>query len=139
HRELLDWLAIEFVRTGWNVKALQKLIVTSATYRQQSAATPEQMQRDPDNRLLARGARFRLPAETVRDQALAVSGLLVEKLRGRSVMPYQPEGLWSDLSAAKYVQDHGENLYRRSLYTFWKRTISPPSMLNFDAPTRESC
>jgi hypothetical protein len=139
HPELLDWLASEFVRTGWDVKAMQKLIVTSATYRQSSSVAPALLQRDPENRLLARGTRLRLPAETVRDNALAIGGVLVEKLGGRSVMPYQPEGIWSDLAAARYVQDHGDNLYRRSLYTFYKRTISPPSLMNFDSPTRESC
>jgi hypothetical protein len=144
HPELLDWLATEFVRTGWNVKELQKMIVTSATYRQRSQATPEMVQRDPENRLLARGARFRLPAETVRDQALSMANLLVEKVGGPSVKPYQPEGLWTDLiqdgyKRGTYVQDRGDNLYRRSLYTFWKRTIPPPSMANFDAPSRESC
>jgi hypothetical protein len=141
HPGLLDWLATEFVRTGWDVKALQKLIVMSAAYRQDSRASAAALQRDPENRLLARGARFRLPAETVRDQALAVSGLLVEKVGGPSVMPYQPEGLWIDLTqngSGEYVQDHGEKLYRRSLYTFWKRTIPPPTMANFDAPSRES-
>jgi hypothetical protein len=141
HPELLDWLATEFVRTGWNVKALQKLIVMSATYRQDSRASAAALQRDPENRLLARGARFRLPAETVRDQALAMSGLLVEKVGGPSVKPYQPEGLWIDLTqngSGEYIQDHGEKLYRRSLYTFWKRTIPPPTMANFDAPSRES-
>jgi hypothetical protein len=138
--ELLDWLATEFVRTGWNIKALQKTMVMSAAYQQDSRATPDSLQRDPENRLLARGPRFRLPAEVIRDQALAVSGLLVEKLGGPSVKPYQPEGLWAELTGAeRYVQDHGDNLYRRSLYTFWKRTITPPSMLNFDAATRESC
>src|SRR5678816_4590917 len=99
------------------------------------------LQRDPENRLLARGPRVRLPAETVRDQALAMSGLLVEKVGGPSVKPYQPEGLWIDLiqnGSGEYVQDHGEKLYRRSLYTFWKRTIPPPTMANFDAPSRES-
>jgi hypothetical protein len=140
HPALLDWLATEFVRSGWNIKDMQKAIVTSATYRQSSKATSELVERDPENRLLARGARFRLPAETVRDQALAMAGLLVENLGGPSVKPYQPEGLWSDLTGqVKYVQDHGDNLYRRSLYTFWKRTIPPPSMANFDAPSRESC
>jgi hypothetical protein len=141
HPELLDWLATEFVRTGWNVKELQKLIVMSATYRQDSRADATALQRDPENRLLARGPRFRLPAETVRDQALAMSGLLVEKVGGPSVKPYQPEGLWLDLTqngSGEYVQDHGEKLYRRSLYTFWKRTIPPPTMANFDAPSRES-
>jgi hypothetical protein len=144
HPELLDWLATEFMRTGWNVKGLQKLIVTSATYRQRSEASSELVKRDPENRFLARGARFRLPAETVRDQALAIANLLVEKVGGPSVKPYQPEGLWTELSQegynrSDYVQDHGDNLYRRSLYTFWKRTIPPPSMANFDAPSRESC
>jgi len=141
HPELLDWLATEFVRTGWDVKALQKLVVMSATYRQDSRATAAMLQRDPENRLLARGPRIRLPAETVRDQALAMSGLLVEKVGGPSVKPYQPEGLWIDLiqnGSGEYVQDHGEKLYRRSLYTFWKRTIPPPAMANFDAPSRES-
>ena len=141
HPELLDWLATEFVRTGWNVKELQKLIVMSATYRQDSQASAAALQRDPENRLLARGPRFRLPAETVRDQALAIAGLLVEKVGGPSVKPYQPEGLWLDLTqngSGEYVQDRGEKLYRRSLYTFWKRTIPPPTMANFDAPSRES-
>jgi hypothetical protein len=141
HPELLDWLATEFQRTGWNVKEIQKLIVTSATYRQASKATQEVLQKDPENRLLARGPRFRLPAELVRDQDLSISGLLVEKIGGPSVKPYQPAGLWNDLAqlTADYQQDHGDNLYRRSLYTFWKRTIPPPSLSNFDAPTRESC
>jgi hypothetical protein len=141
HPELLDWLATEFVRTGWNVKALQRTIVTSATYRQMSQATPEMVQRDPENRLLARGARFRLPAEMVRDQVLSMAGLLVESLGGPSVKPYQPEGLWADLlqTSGGYEQDHGAKLYRRSLYTFWRRTVPPPAMANFDAPSRESC
>ncbi len=140
HPELLDWLATEFVRTGWDVKQLQKTIVMSATYRQTSKATRELEQRDPENRLLARGSRFRLPAEIVRDQALASAGLLVEQVGGPSVKPYQPEGLWADLTeGGKYVQDHGEKLYRRSVYTFWKRTILAPMLANFDAPSRESC
>ncbi|MEX2261939.1 MAG: DUF1553 domain-containing protein [Bryobacteraceae bacterium] len=141
HPELLDWLATEFVRGGWGVKALQKLIVTSAAYRQSSKATPELLQRDPENRLLARGPRFRLPAETIRDQALLAAGLLVEKLGGPSVKPYQPEGLWKEISMQdmEYVQGKGEDLYRRSLYTFWKRTIAPPMMANFDSAMRESC
>jgi hypothetical protein len=139
HPELLDWLATEFVRTGWDIKAMQKLIVTSATYRQSSKATPELLQKDPENRLLARAARFRLPAEMIRDQALAVSGLLVERLGGASVKPYQPAGLWKELSGQDYVQDKGENLYRRSLYTFWKRSSPPPSQMNFDAAGREAC
>ncbi len=140
HPALLDWLAVEFMESGWDVKALQKKIVMSATYRQSARATPEQLQRDPENRLLARGPRVRLPAETVRDQALAIAGLLVEKTGGPSVKPYQPKGLWSELSGgADYQRDTGENLYRRSLYTFWKRTSPPPSMMNFDAAGRETC
>jgi len=139
HLELLDWLATEFIRTDWDVKAMQKLIVTSATYRQSSKATPEVLQRDPENRLLARGPRFRVPAEMIRDQALAAAGLLVEKIGGPSVKPYQPEGLWKELGGEDYHQDHGEGLYRRSLYTFWRRTAPPPSMVNFDAAGREAC
>ncbi len=137
--ELLDWLATEFIRTGWNVKAMHKLIVTSATYRQSSHVTTELLARDPDNRLLARAPRVRLSAEMVRDQALAVSGLLVEKVGGPSVMPYQPVGLWKELSGTDHVQDHGEKLWRRSLYTFWKRTSPPPTMMTFDAAGREAC
>jgi len=139
--ELLDWLATEFVRTGWDVKALQKLILTSATYRQSSKVNPDLLQRDPENRLLARGPRFRLPAEMIRDQALYDAGLLTEKVGGPSVKPYQPAGLWKETSMQDmdYVQSRGEDLYRRSLYTFWKRTIAPPEMVNFDAATRESC
>ena len=110
HPELLDWLATEFIRTGWDVKAMHKLIVMSATYRQSSHVTPALLQRDPENRLLARGPRVRLPAEMIRDQALFVSGLLVEKIGGPSVKPYQPPGLWKELSGTDYVQDHGENL-----------------------------
>ena len=137
--ELLDWLAAEFMRTGWDVKAMQKLIVSSAAYRQSSKVTPELFERDPENRLLARGPRFRLPAEMIRDQALAVSGLLVEKVGGPSVKPYQPAGLWKELGGGDYQQDTGEGLYRRSLYTFWKRAVPPPSMINFDAAGREAC
>jgi hypothetical protein len=140
HPELLDWLATEFMDSGWNMKSIQKTILMSATYRQSSNVTREMMERDPENRLLARGARFRLPAEAIRDQALAVSGLLVEKVGGPSVKPYQPAGLWQELAGGGgYKADSGEGLYRRSLYTYWKRTISPPSMISFDAPTRESC
>jgi hypothetical protein len=138
--DLLDWLATEFVDNGWDVKALQKTIVMSATYRQVSKATPELMQKDPENRMLARGPRVRLPAEMVRDQALAVSGLLVDKIGGPSVKPYQPAGLWKELSGGDdYQQDHGDGLHRRSLYTFWKRTAPPPMMMNFDAAGREAC
>lgn len=143
--ELLDWLATEFIRTGWDVKGMQRLIVTSATYRQSSAVAPAMEQRDPENRLLARGPRFRMPAEMIRDQALAVSGLLVPKIGGPSVRPYQPAGLWEEIAfggnftAQKYVQDHGDALYRRSMYTFWKRTCPPPALQAFDAPEREFC
>jgi hypothetical protein len=142
HRELLDWLATEFLRSGWDVKRMQKLIVTSATYRQSSKIAPELRARDPENRLLARGPRYRVDAEVVRDTTLAVSGLLVEKRGGRSVKPYEPPGLWEAVSfnnAQKYVPDKGEGQYRRSLYTYWKRQSPPPNMLLFDAPTREYC
>jgi len=138
HPDLLDWLATEFVRTGWDVKALQKTIVMSATYRQSSRVSPDLMAKDPDNRLLARGPNMRLSADMVRDQALAIAGLLVNKIGGPSVKPYQPDGLWNEIGGGgAYVQDHGDNLYRRSLYTFWRRTIPPPSMANFDASARE--
>jgi hypothetical protein len=140
HSELLDWLAVEFRNSGWDVKALLKLIVTSATYRQSSVVTKDLLEKDPDNRLLARGPRFRLGPEEIRDEALAASGLLVEKLGGPSVKPYQPAGLWQELSGDKgYVQSTGPDLYRRSLYTYWKRTNPPPFMTNFDAPNREQC
>ncbi|MBY0523954.1 MAG: DUF1553 domain-containing protein [Gemmataceae bacterium] len=139
HPELLDWLATEFIQSGWDVKAIQKRIVMSATYRQSSRVTRELYQKDPENRLLARGPRFRLSAETIRDQALAMSGLLVEKLGGPSVRSYQPAGLWKELGDYDYVQDHGQNLYRRSMYTFWKRTVAPPAMMTFDAAAREVC
>ncbi|MFN7944549.1 MAG: DUF1553 domain-containing protein [Blastocatellia bacterium] len=145
HPELLDWLATEFIRTGWNIKAMQKLIVTSATYRQVSKVTPALVERDPENRLLAHGPRFRMPAEMVRDNALAVSGLLHEKIGGPSVLPYHPKGLWEEMafgdgfSAQEYVQSHGADLYRRSMYTFWKRTVPPPTLVTFDAPDREKC
>jgi hypothetical protein len=138
--ELLDWLATELVDRRWDMKALQKTIVMSATYRQSSKVTPDLLQKDPENRLLARGPRVRLPAEMIRDQALAVSGLLVEKIGGPSVKPYQPPGLWKELSGGDdYKPDHGDDLHRRSLYTFWKRTAPPPMMMNFDAAGRESC
>jgi len=119
---------------------MQKLIVMSAAYRQSSVVTPELLARDPDNRLLARGPRLRLGPEAIRDQALAVSGLLVEKIGGPSVKPYQPAGLWQELAGGKgYEQSKGEGLYRRSLYTWWKRTSPPPYMMNFDSPNREQC
>ncbi len=141
HPELLDWLATEFVRTGWDVKAMQKLIVTSAAYQQSSKATPELIQKDPDNRLISRGPRFRMPAEMVRDQALSASGLLTEKLGGPSVKPYQPAGLWKEvvMQDMDYTQSKGPDTYRRGLYTFWKRTVAPPMMATFDAANREAC
>jgi hypothetical protein len=143
HPELLDWLATEFVRTGWDVKGVQRLLVTSATYRQSSRAPAALVHRDPENRLLARGPRFRLPAEVVRDNALAVSGLLVERLGGAPVKPYQPAGLWEELAGGAgegpYVQEQGPGLYRRSLYTYRKRTVPHPSLSTFDAPSREVC
>ena len=139
HPELFDWLAGEFVRSGWDMKALLRTISTSATYRQASQVTREAIERDPENRLLAHGPRLRLPAEMIRDQALRLAGLLVERTGGPSVKPYQPAGLWNELADADYVQDHGPSLYRRSLYTFWKRTVPPPAMVAFDAPARETC
>lgn len=141
--ELLDWLATEFVRLKWDMKAMQKLIVTSVTYRQSSKVLPEHLAKDPENRLLARAPRLRLPAETVRDQALAISGLLVEKVGGPSVKPYMPEGIWDETSKygdmRGYKADTGDALYRRTIYTIWKRTAAPPSMLMFDSPSREIC
>jgi hypothetical protein len=140
HPELLDWLAHRFMSSGWDRKALHRLMVTSATYRQSSVVTPTLAQKDPENILLARGPRHRLSAEVVRDRALLVSGLLVSRMGGRSVKPYQPAGVWEESGTGKtYTQDHGEALYRRSLYTFWRRTAPPPSMLTFDAPSREVC
>jgi hypothetical protein len=140
HPELLDLLATEFVASGWDLKRLHKTIVMSAVYRQASRSTKELNARDPDNRLLARGPRYRLSAEMIRDQALLAGGLLVEKVGGPSVKPYQPAGLWQELSGDEgYKQDHGENLYRRSLYTYWKRTIAPPALMTFDASARETC
>jgi hypothetical protein len=126
--------------SGWDRKALHRLIVTSATYRQSSAGDAASRAKDPENVWLARGPRHRLPAEVLRDRALAASGLLVGKIGGRSVKPYQPAGVWEDAGTGKsYSQDHGEALYRRSVYTFWRRTAPPPSMLTFDAPSREVC
>ena len=142
HPELLDWLATEFVQSGWDVKAFQRLIVTSATYRQSSHVSKEGREKDPENRLLARGPRYRLSAETIRDNALAISGLLAERMGGPSVKPYQPAGLWEDVTVerrGKYVAAKGEDLYRRGMYTFWKRTCPPPGLMTFDAPNREVC
>jgi hypothetical protein len=139
HPELLDWLAVELQNSGWDMKALVRTMVTSATYRQSSRVAGDVLARDPENRLLARGPRLRLSAEMIRDQALSLGGLLIERAGGPSVKPYQPAGLWNELADADYVQDHGPSLYRRSLYTFWKRTVPPPAMMAFDAPARETC
>ncbi len=138
--ELLDWLAVEFMDSGWDVKHIIKTIVTSNTYRQSSKVTPGLLAKDPENRLMARGSRLRLPAEVIRDNSLAMAGLLVEHVGGPSVKPYQPAGLWQELTGGGgYQADKGEGLYRRSLYTYWKRTIAPPSMVTFDSPNRETC
>jgi hypothetical protein len=139
HPELLDWLARSLIDGGWDVKRLLRLIVTSATYRQRSGASTELVSKDSENILLARGPRFRLPAEMLRDNALAASGLLVERIGGPPVKPYQPAGLWEEKSGLAYERDRGAGSHRRSLYTFWKRTSPPPSMLTFDATTREFC
>lgn len=142
HRELLDWLAVEYRERGWDTKHLHRLIVTSATYRQSSVLTPALKERDPENRLFARGARFRLPAMLIRDQALAVSGLLVEEIGGKPVYPYQPADIWDSLAITlerdfTYPHSTGRDLYRRSLYTFWRRTIAPSNL--FDASSRNTC
>ena len=142
HPELLDWLAVELIESGWNLQHIQKLITSSYVYQQQSEAQPDRYLRDPENRLLARGPRQRLSAEAVRDNALAVSGLLCAKIGGPSVMPYQPEGLWEELAGGAfevYTQGHGADLYRRSLYVYRKRTVPHPSMATFDAPSWEIC
>lgn len=143
HPELLDWLATEFVRLRWDMKAMQKEIVMSATYRQSGKVTPQLLDKDPENRLLARGPRVRLSGETLRDQALAVSGLLKEKIGGPSVRPYMPEGVWDETSRygdlRNYKSETGEGLYRRTLYTIWKRSAGPPTLQLFDAPTRDVC
>ncbi len=140
HPDLLDWLAVEFMESGWDLKGLAKTIVMSAAYRQSSRTRPDLMESDPDNRLFARGPRLRLPAEAVRDLSLAVSGLLVDRVGGPSVRPYQPAGLWTELAGGKdYAVGSGSDLYRRSLYTFWKRAVPPPSMMIFDSAGREAC
>lgn len=144
HPELLDWLAVEFVESGWDVKHMLRLMATSRAYQQSAAVTPELLARDPGNRLLARGPRFRLEAEEIRDQALLASGLLVGTVGGPPVKPTQPKGLWFDVgytdsNTANFTPDEGEALYRRSMYSYWKRTSPPPNMVAFDAPTREAC
>jgi hypothetical protein len=144
HPDLLDWLAVELMDSGWDLKHIHRLIVTSHAYQQASRITDEKLAKDPENRLISRGPRYRLDAEVVRDTALATAGLLVEKIGGESVKPYQPPGIWEAVgytssNTAKFVQDHGENLYRRGIYTFWKRTAPPPMLQTFDAPSREAC
>jgi hypothetical protein len=140
HPALLDWLARDFIASGWDTQALLKQLVLSATYRQSSRASAELLARDPENHWLARGPARRLSAEQLRDQALATSGLLVEKVGGPSVKPYQPDGLWDvAMGRPRYDQGHGDDLYRRSLYTFWKRTVPPPAMVAFDAAERNVC
>ncbi len=146
HPELLDWLAVDFVENGWDIRYLLKKIMLSATYQQSSELTPELIKADPENRLLARAQRFRMSGEMIRDYILATSGLLNREIGGPSVRPYQPAGLWEETNAGgnrgtltTYVPDTGDKLYRRSLYTFWKRTLPPASMSIFDAPTRDLC
>lgn len=144
HPELLDWMAVEFRESGWDVKQLFRMMVTSATYRQAAIVAPEKLERDPENRLLARGPRFRMDAEMIRDAALAASGLMVGKIGGPSVKPYQPPGVWEAIAmnvsnTRSYDADQGEGLYRRSMYTFWKRMAPPASMEIFNAPNREFC
>ncbi|MBB2147586.1 PSD1 and planctomycete cytochrome C domain-containing protein [Pedobacter gandavensis] len=144
HPALLDWLAVDFMSHGWNIKHLVQQIVSSATYRQSAVLSAEKLKTDPDNILLSRSSRHRIPAELVRDVVLASSGLLVKTIGGPSVKPYQPEGLWEAATSgrgilAKYIQDHGNNLYRRGMYTFIKRTVPPPTMSIFDASNRDQC
>ena len=144
HPELLDWLAVTFVESGWDVKALLKTIVSSATYRQVARTTPAKLEKDPHNALLSRGPRFRMDAEMIRDYALAASGTLSPKMGGPSTRPYQPEGVWDVVGlpggdTRDYVQDKGENLYRRTLYNFWKRMAPHPNLEAFNAPSREVC
>jgi hypothetical protein len=143
HPELLDWLANEFIRSDWDVKHMLRLMVSSATYRQSSRVTPDLYERDPANRLLARGPRFRLQSEFLRDQALFASGLLVTKTGGPSVKSYHPPGLYEQVTAGSgtniYVEGSGPDLYRRSMYSYWKRSVPNPAMLVFDAPFREAC
>jgi len=143
HPELLDWLAVTFKEEGWDIKRMLKKMALSNTYQQSVKVTPELLEIDPENRYLARSSRDKLTAEMIRDNALSVSGLLVNKIGGPSVKPYQPEGLWAETTSGqgltKYILDTGENLYRRSIYTFWKRTVPPPAMTTFDASSRDDC
>jgi hypothetical protein len=140
HPELLDWLATEFVRLGWSQKALHRTIVLSAAYRQSSRVTPLLLEKDPYNRLLSRGPRFRMEAEMVRDSALAAGGLLCRRIGGPSVFPYQPDGVWKiPFNKDQWINSDGDDRYRRGLYTFWRRTSPYPSFMTFDAPSREVC
>jgi hypothetical protein len=141
HPQLLDYLAVEFMDSGWDIKHLIRLMVLSNTYRQSSNAPTELREKDPYNKWLARQGTFRLDAEFVRDNALTIAGILSPRMFGPSVKPYQPEGYWEFLNfpKRKYDQDHGESLYRRGLYTWWQRTFLNPSLLNFDAPSHEEC
>jgi hypothetical protein len=144
HPQLLDWLAVDFRESNWDMKRFYRQVLTSATYRQMAQATPGKIAKDPENRLLSRGPRFRMDAEMVRDYALAVSGLLAPQIGGPSVRPYQPEGIWEEVAMLGsdtrfYKADSGPGLYRRSLYTLWKRAAPPASMDVFNGPTRESC
>ncbi len=142
HKDLLDWLAVEFQENGWSMKQMHRLIVTSATYRQSSRVTTELLERDRENRLYARASRFRMPAMILRDWALACSGLLVDQIGGAPTYPYQPDNVWEPLAITKerdftYPASSGSDLYRRSLYTFWRRTVSPANM--FDSSNRQAC
>jgi len=140
HPQLLDWLADDFIRSGWSLKHLHRLIVSSAAYRQSSAVPPQLLERDPYNELLARGPRFRVEAEMIRDIALASSGLLSRTIGGPSVFPFQPDGVWDlPYNDEKWTESRGQDRYRRGLYTFWRRTAPYPAFLNFDAVSREAC
>jgi hypothetical protein len=144
NQPLLDYLAVSFVQNGWSLKKLNRMIVTSAAFRQRSQISKEKLTKDPENRLTSRGPRFRLDAEVIRDKALFAGGLLLEKQKGRGFKPYQPDGLWegsSDPASSThfYIRDKGNEIYRRSLYMFWKRTSPPPVMVTFDAPLRDTC
>ena len=144
HPELLDWLALDFMNNEWDIKRLVKQIVTSATYCQSSVVSKEKLAKDPDNIFLSRSPRTRYAAEFVKDIVLASSGLMNKEIGGPSIKPYQPKGIWESSTSgrgqlARYKQDHGEDLYRRGMYTFIKRTVPPPSMLTFDASNRDQC